>query len=54
MSDTRRGIIRLLCVEVNDGCDTIGGNLSLKDDQVSSVKQIEMLMNVGKSIHHNG
>ena len=41
MPDLRRGRIRLSDREVDDGCNILGDHLSLKDDYLSSVKQIK-------------
>ena len=36
-----RGRIRISERKVNDGCEIIGGNLSLKEDHLSSIQHTE-------------
>ena len=53
MPEVRRGRIKLSYVEVDNGYDTTGSNLSLKDDHISSVKQIDKSISAQKRhIYH--
>ena len=49
MPNSRKGRIWLSDREVDDGCDIIGDNLSLKKDHVSSVKETENHSSAQKS-----